>query len=229
MKVLVYILCYNDETHTVAQQEYGFEPWARVLLIHSTPYMENVMFTEYFPNLEHEWRDADYVGTLSWKARTKIKFDMPAIIEELALLQPDVFALNPGKKQTLMKQPRIHPKFKELWIAVLNRFGVSKDIATSKQIVPFYCNYWLAKPEYLRAYMQFNQRVVHMLETDAELQNDLWSDAKYKTKLPKERVQQVFNRPYFTYHPFICERLCCFFFWYIGCFVHATSPHVSKV
>ena len=48
------------------------------------------------------------------------------------------------------------------------------------------------------------------METLPTIQKDLWSDANYWRN--NELTMNIFNKPYYAYHPFVLERLTPFFF-----------------
>jgi hypothetical protein len=214
MKIVVYVLCYNDPSMTRAQEEYSDFPWARILrLDRDCKYLEGVMYLDVLDSLRQEWHDADYVGTLSWKARDKI--DIPDMHNLCARAEgADVIALMPSARP-LLEQASLHPRFEELWTALLGRMGYAREDAIDASVPAFFCNYWLATPARMRQYCEFYRRAVAVLETESDIQDVLWSDSGYNNwgTLSRERCIRLYGRPYFTYHTFVCERLPCFFFW----------------
>lgn len=219
MKVVVYVLCYDDVSERVARDAFPY-PWARPLRIpESTVYMEGKAFADLLPALRHEWEDADYVGTLSYRAHSKIEvpLDLEAVCERSGA---DVVALAPLTCNMLEQATVAHPRFLELWVPVLGALGFSEEQATHPDVPAFLCNYWVARPAWVLRYLDFYARAVRVLETRPDIQDVLWSDPGYVTKLPKDTLLRIYGKPYITYHPFVCERLACFFFWEQGAAVH---------
>ena len=84
----------------------------------------------------------------------------------------------------------------------------------SRTIPLVQCNYWMAKPELMQDYINFAKKIKQRMDetSDGGLQALLYSDSQYRGQLSKERLVQISGKPYYTYHPFICERLPGFFF-----------------
>jgi hypothetical protein len=215
MKIVVYVLCYHDISFARAHEEYGSFPWARILRLDGiSKYLEGVMYLDVLESLRHEWGDADYVGTLSWKARDKINIpDMHELCVRAA--GADVIALMPCSRRLLEQATSQHARFGEVWTGVLERLGYAPGDATDPSIPAFFCNYWLAPPRRMDEYCAFYRRAVAVLETEGALQDALWSDSGYANwgTLSRERCVRMYGVPYFPYHAFMCERLPCFFFW----------------
>lgn len=186
-----------------------------------TPFFETFAFTDIFPELieSDRWDTYDYIGTVSWKAPLKFaesfKFG-PFIMVDILKQTPngtDVIALV-GQKDPiniLESAEEAHPRFGEAWRGLLqayNRFTPEQIETTGME--PFYCNYWLAKPRYVKDFISFMQTAhIHMTNLST-IQDALWTNAKY---LNNTKVSQdVFGLDYYTNHPFVLERLSPFFF-----------------
>lgn len=214
-KVVVYVLAYDEESTQAARAKFGDCDWARVVQLPDDPatnkYMEGAAFLSVLPARRAEWQDADFVGTLSWKAHQKIgiprQFD--TVCDEVR--DADVVALLPSTEHMLMQAVRCHPRFLEVWVPLLQKMGYAAQDAVSIKIPSMYCNYWLASPAWMDRYLAFYARAVHLLETDEGLQEALWDSACYNTALPTDRVRAVYGKPYVPYHPFVSERLVCAF------------------
>lgn len=220
---LIYILCYDDASQKKAIKRFGNQPWARILFIASTPYLESIAYLHYLPALRHEWEHVDYVGTLSYKAPEKIKIPTTAQLEKhVQNSYPDVIPFFPRPGTVLLEQgSKHHPLFVPLWIRLLLQLNVPPHLATAREVPVFFCNYWVATPTWMKRYIAFAQRAKHVMDTDPNMQADLWSDAEYASNnLSMERLLKVFQRPYYTHHPFVLERLPCMFFWLTNAFVH---------
>jgi hypothetical protein len=216
MRVVVYVLCYDDHSEARARDEYGVLPWARVLRLPTTTehnkYMEGQVFLGLLESLKHEWEDADFVGTISWKASDKI--DVPDM-QELCQRAMD------GQAISLFFLPEVtvgysvmaHPRFLQVWVPLLTQMGYAVDDAVSPEFPLLAGNYWLTKPALMSQFCEFYKRAVQVLETHQPLQHALWSDSCYATHLTSDQCMEIYGRPYITHHPFVCERLAGFFFW----------------
>lgn len=242
MKLLIYVLAYNESSFQSACSEYGKRDWAKVILIPSTLLYENVIFSHILLERKSEWVELDYVGFISWRASEKIKIydDMAAHIEDLIrnekITSPspsppssapsspssspysssyDVIALyNPFPKESLLHlASRCHPRFTDIWEPLMQSLGFNKKEYTD--INPaFYGNYWIAKPLWLERYLVFFAKLRETLDTLESIQDILFEDAKYQPgREPNVKdLMSLGGKPYYTYHPFIYERAPCAFF-----------------
>ena len=215
MKVVVYILCYDAKSRASAEAEYGEHEWARILDLPPSPnskYMEGAAFLGLLQGREDEWKDADFVGTLSWKASGKISVvDMQQLCQHAE--HADVLALLPSGDPLVNQAIQAHPRFLQVWIPTLMELGYSLSDAIHHEMPAFFCNYWLAKPTWLRRFLEFYTKAVQVLETHQPIQEALWSCPNYCTALPQETCMKIYEKPYIPYHPFVGERLACFYFW----------------
>lgn len=215
MKVVVYILCYDAKSRASAEEEYGELEWAHILDLSPSPhtkYMEGAAYLGLLKEREDEWKDADFVGTLAWRASSKISMvDMQRLCEQER--HADVLALLPSCELLVCQAVRFCVRFLEVWIPTLLELGYSLTDAIDHKIPSFYCNYWLAKPEWMRRFMDFFTEAVGVLETHQPIQEALWSCPGYGTSLSDEACLKIYGKPYIPYHPFVTERLACFYFW----------------
>jgi hypothetical protein len=223
-RCIIYIIAFDDFTEKSALKNFGHYQWAKVVVIPSSNYLfENVMFDEWLPAHEAEWAGADYVGMLSWKAPFKI--DVPDIDEFQRVTaeqaqKPEVVAFYHRPDLALVEPG--HPKLRPIWSAWLAEMGYSPSVTLNPDIPFFACNYWMASPKQLQAYLVFFQKAKLALQTCAFIQSDLWSDSMYEGALSKSRLRELTGREYYPYHAFLLERLPCFFFWISNVEVHAS-------
>lgn len=217
MNIRIFVLCFDDHSQEQATVHFGNYDWATILRIPTTMYMENWMFSTWFPQNVHEWHNCDYVGTLSWKAFQKIKPPNMLLLKNRLFIQdPDVFAFMPNLNRvypTLLSQADSHhPLFSKLWIEWLQQLGFDEVSASDPTVRAFYCNYWIAKPSWLRKYCEFCVKAQTVLETYQPMQENLWSDTTYEKSISDERCIEIYKRPYYPYHCFLLERLPSFYF-----------------
>ncbi len=222
VRAVVYVLAYDEASEARAREEYGGRGWARVVRLpdpaagppHSrnARYMEGAAFLSLLPSLRDEWRDADFVGTLSWRASDKIHIppDLERILEEVR--GSDVVALLPSTEALLPQAVRAHPRFLECWVPLLLRLGVGAAEAVQHDVACFFCNYWLATPARMDAWLAWFARAVEAMESAPELQDALWSRSGYCGSLGPERLRELFGTDYMPMMPFVAERLAPFFF-----------------
>ena len=210
----MYVLCYDDASEEAASRGFARYDWATVTRLPDDPglqrYMEGAAYLKTLHDNRAEWQDADLVGVLSYKAPSKIDVDvLRKVCEDTR--GADVVALLPSIENMLAQAARGHPRFMEVWVPLLLSLGYEASDAVSNEIPAFYCNYWLATPTWMTKFLAFYGTVRHALDTLPGIQDALWSDAGYANT--PERCMHVYGQPYIPHHPFVCERLACFYFW----------------
>ena len=231
LKVVVYVVCHDEESRQEAEAVWAAFPWATVTVLPDTPatskYMEGAAFLTVLPERRHEWQDADYVGVLSWRALEKIRVppDFLDSLEEQHDANADVVALLPATEPLLAGALNSHARFLEVWVLLMTKLGFSLVESVSSPPLAFLCNYWLARPAWMDVYLPFYARMAHVLDTDSDesLQDALCSNSGYPTSLSPEQLERIYGTPHMQYHPFIGERVPCFFFWKMNARI-ATMP-----
>ena len=209
MKIIIYVLCFDDVSEKKARRDFGTYTWARPLRIETTMWLEGVMYESWLMEHESEWAASDYVGTIAYSIFNKIpKFDLRSLIHEIA--KSDIFAFNMPDNANLL-QHSTGPHFRALWINMLTQMGFSEEDAIDPTIKPFYCNYWIARPEIMRTYCDFYRRAQRALQ-ESLLQVELWSDTGYFNSYSNpEWCRKRFGVPHYPHHTFLAERLPCIF------------------
>jgi hypothetical protein len=70
------------------------------------------------------------------------------------------------------------------------------------------------------------------MNEDTMLRDMLFQDAKYKQAhpfVPALKIKEVFNKDYYTFHPFILERLICYWVHIKGLKLKQLSPDASEL
>lgn len=209
---IIYILCYDANTEAKARTTFGHHLWARIIQMPTTIYMENWMYFEYLDAHVADWESYDYVGTLSWKAPQKMLIpDMNKLLTLAEETNPDVLALFSYPKKTLIEQAT-EANFETAWIRWLQQLDYTDEASCDPTIQLFLCNYWLAKPQCMSAYIEFAKRARYVLDTYRPLRNLLWADSKFSYTISQEKCMHIYGRPYYPLHCFLMERLPCIFF-----------------
>ena len=194
-----------------------------MIKLNQSVFFETELFTKHFPTLmvTDKWSEYDYVGTISWKAHIKFtkafNFGMFNLSDAVTSAPPnvDVIALvgqkNPRFDNMLNESNKNHHKFAFIWTELLSQFPqFTPEQVSTDGMIPFYCNYWLAKPQHVIRFIPFMERAQHLLTNLTSIQEALWSNPRYVGN--KHVAKSVFGRKYYAYHPFILERLTPFFF-----------------
>jgi len=211
---LIYVLGPHADAETHAREIYRAHEWARIIRIPSTFYLESVMYHTILQRRQREWEHADYVGCVSWTAHTKMQsLDLDHVLPT----NLDFVAFLYRGDALVDTATRWHPEFKRVWIPTLRAMGYKESDILASNIPSFYCNYWACRPAIMDRYLEFFRDFKIQLESLPDVQDALWSDAQYKARgkdvaaLSDETCMRIWGVPFYTYHPFVCERLPCFF------------------
>lgn len=223
-KVLLYVLCYSSKSCRVADKYFSRKHWAKRVRLPSTVFFETDVFVNHFPRLMAKdlWTQYDYVGTISWKAHIKFSmafnFGMFNLTDIIASAPENVDVIGfvgqaKGKAVSmLLEAKKVHKRFEEIWTGLLDAFSTyTPEQISTNGMIPFYCNYFLAKPQHMVRFLPFIKQAQNYLQHLPSIQEALWSDPKY-TVGKATVAKAVFNRTVYAYHPFILERLTPFFF-----------------
>ena len=103
-----------------------------------------------------------------------------------------------------------HCHFNVIWKHILTSLGYTEDHIFSEDIREFCCNYWIASPSLLKEYIKFLKDVRHVMETNEDVKKYLNLNSNYE-KLPSKTYMGLTGKRFYMYHPFILERMPCFF------------------
>lgn len=215
MKVKVYVT-YHEEKRSEAkaieickQKEELFIPRQ----VYSNKFFEAAAFK----NAQIVDDTVDFVGHVTYSYKSKIA---PYDFEDLCKKYSDttdVIALFPGNNFPMYDfAEKVHPGFMKIWDRLMELMG-HKDYMSqgSGQPQAFYSNYWIARRDLWNKYCEFAASAMHHLTSDPLLIELCQQDSGYKgtiEALPPPRLQEICGKPYYTFEPFIMERLPCFFF-----------------
>ncbi len=212
MRFIIYVLFHDDASREYILKHYPFS-WVKPVFIPTTNYFESIFLIETLQELYDDWKDLDYVGLMTWKADQKIRVNEQNML--LRMIQgADVIPLSfyrAGANSKLVEwAQKCHPNFKILWGKLTEHLGYSEADAMSEKIPAFYYNYWLAKPIWMKGYLEHIKKAHQFLEDDPTIQEELHADSKYELDKPRPGM------PYLTHHCFLLERLPCLYFWSRG-------------
>jgi hypothetical protein len=228
MKVCVFVMYHDDASLQFIKAHYGryLDRWMFPLKITSTRYMESIVFLEELdrPEVKERWATADLVGCIGWKWKKKEVPEqaMSELMDALLASPPSAFKEDGGRVLIHFLRmcgnifrPCYHPRMEEIMNRLLrDHMGFPEEQLAAIAEIPFFpCNYWMTSPGLMTRYMAFLREARTAIETDPVLVEMLMEDAKYEGTLPWDRLVELMDRPYYTYHCFVMERLCCVFFW----------------
>jgi hypothetical protein len=211
--ILIYILYHNQESLKMASRFLKFK-WAKLTKIYSTKYFESIIFI-YLDQNRNDWINKKFVGFLTYNSYKKAKlFDIEYLAKKYS--NYDVIPFNNVYSTSLLiNSEYFHPSFINIWEQILLLLNYDIADILSLKIPVFYNNYWMAKPEWVLKYIEFYKNVVHIMENNMKIKYLLYQNSNYKGKLLEYPgiLIKICGRPYYTFHPFIIERIVCFFFW----------------
>jgi hypothetical protein len=218
---LLYIV-YHDEESKKRAEKYEKEPWARLMFIESTKYLESDAY-RVLAGREEEWRDKAYVGVIkhSFEDKTSL-FDFAALCEVsgadvLTFVGPESHSPDTQGMSMVRTARRCHMFFPTIWAHVLvTRMGLEETKVFSEDIPAFYSNFWIARTPLFKEYLRIYGIVRDIMERDELIRPVLFQNAAYFQHIDTERLTQIMGVPYYPYHPFIMERLPCLVFWLLG-------------
>ncbi len=199
----LYLLYYNEDI-----TEYLSDP--RIIPIYlnpQTPYMESEGFRLIDPTTIPD--SVTHVGciTASYLRKTgKTLADItPSEIPNT--LKPLNPILQPCYMNYIAFAQWAHPYFATLWTWLASK--LEYDIFSSP--APHwhvYSNMWIMEKHHFCAFIEFSRKCMTLLDTAPnEIQVLLYQNSTYQGKLPTEECVRIFKCPYYTYHPFLAERL----------------------
>lgn len=182
--------------------------------------------------LKKMWRDKDfyccnYYGVLSWRFNSKTQLDYDKVINKIYSDDgtTDVFSFyGEERNQNIFIKDAVYhgenlPKICNL---IFEKLGY-KDVLSLKTPL-IYCNYWIAKASVFDKYMSsILIPAMQLMEDNSDIKKLVNMDSGYFNYLDKydlrtdkvgndiELAIRIFGVPYYTFHPFVCERLMSIF------------------
>jgi hypothetical protein len=216
MKIIIYILCYDDTTEHIAKETFKEFDWARVYkLTNQNHLFEGKFLSVDLFELYDEWKDADYVGTLSYKAFEKINKEYA--IQKINNLESNLYDVlflyledNDLFHQHFQSGPIMRRIFRNMMAKTMPKlissswWNINYPVINIKQYN--FCNYFVTRPILMYQYIQFFRTIwLPLLEQHPAV----WNNALYGGKLKSEKLLELSNgrAPHYTYHAFINERL----------------------
>lgn len=224
MNFIIYITYYDEHSYQRAMTNFGKYLWAKLVKLsdHNNLYLENEMYLNVLETRKEEWINCDFVGALSYKIFDKIGyFDIPSIISQN--VDKDIitfYAPIEYRKKLLFQAMYCHPLFENIWTSLLALNGFRISTILSEDIDVFFCNYWVATPKWMKKYMEFQCIMKKTIEDNLGLQQLMMLDSQYYSK---PHSLDLFGVPYYPYHPFVFERLICFF-----AYIHKLNIYIRE-
>jgi hypothetical protein len=242
--ICIFVVCHDDASEARAKMwapewfrpgSDDVSPPTPVLVeyvrVTATPYFESAAFWHI---AQRGWPpQAAYIGILPYnfpdKAATQTHH-----LSSLVQAHPDtdvwgLVSFNCG--DLLSHAIRWHGEaFMQAWHRLISE--VAGDAATvhacTVPLPPFFANAWVAKVAAFRDYVGFALRCMLHMHTHPAMPPLLYMDAHYRGKLDHDALRNIFGRPHYCLHPFIMERMPCFYFSLtnrrVACIGHSVRP-----
>jgi hypothetical protein len=200
IKVVLYILVPNADNLEKVKRQYPYE-WAKPIYFpqrqRNLLLMENAAWDFLKDKID---MTADFVGTLSSRARTKMSMKkLDKLLHDSSLLHYDYINLQALPWIARDEADLRHKNFKQVWDELCERVGDCNINLRS-----CYCNYWMCKPSLFLGFSNWSSRVFSILETmPLAIQQ-----VNYETfhLLSAKQLVELWGKPYYPLHIFILER-----------------------
>jgi len=220
-KPVIYIICHNDETEHAARQI----PFGTPIRISGSNKLFESQVFELIDKRQEEWINAPWVGIVTHSFKRKIgDIDIPGLLGKYEGTDIDVVSLF----NLDFVKPRVNrpvPFFESVafqmgascWTAIITMLRIlsyrDEEIMNPK-IQGFFSNYWIARPIWMRRYIDFFKKCKKITDTHPTVKECMKADGYYGGQNPASpaKLTEIFGRPIYEMTPFLFERLPCFFF-----------------
>lgn len=177
------------------------------------PCLENHVISEQILLGNH--KDCDYFGVFSWKFEKKHARSLTKLMNEVANDKDNIdvysfFSIH-TKPNLWVVAEKWHAGILEAAKHIFRKtnLGHVADDLEKIRMSSIYQNAFFARPDIYEDYVK--TWLVPLMEAmldpkDTGLQKMLNVDTRYKSELNKGHLKTTFGVPYYTLHPFICER-----------------------
>lgn len=213
--VCIYVTYHSEESKQTVRHLEDYPNIFRFVLLPNDKYFENAVFQYHLDNLD-KVQDYECVGHVTYSYQNKGPgYDFDLLASKYLLSNAcDFVALRSAKLHNLYKFAETwHPGFLKVWERLIYLLGYG-DFRKYPVPYSFYCNYWMTKKDTFTKYAHLVVRAMKLMDTDPLLKDLSNRDSGYQgtmKTLPKEKLIAMTGYPYYTFHPFVLERLPCFF------------------
>lgn len=204
MKVEIKQIAYNDSTSRLCH------PDRLIYNKKSDKFLENSVIVKTIDNFT-----GDYIGVLSARFEQKMRGKLPkkTIAKTIEIIEGDnfnhkVYSFFGGHTKRNIWKVAEHwqPGIIEMAQLIFDKFDPSINILQLNTPI-IYQNAFVATSEVYRDYVKSWLGPLMKIMSQKEIKKLLYKDAMYKgKKISPEQCEKVFGRPYYTFHPFVCER-----------------------
>lgn len=227
----LYIITHDEKSQRIAERWSQCAPWTEIIHIESTVFFESIVFQHILPTLaskENSWNNYDYIGIATYKTLKMTSMEKLKAYLELAFAKSyDVVPLMTTGEHLQLQAVRGHGEaFIERWKQLLLAMNYSQeDIVRYSMVEVFLRNTYLIKPKWLLKLSEFMKTAIETYQQNQQLQSLFKQNAHYR-ELKLKVAKKIFHQNYYEWHPFIFERLPCFFFHYYNASIFTTLRQV---
>jgi hypothetical protein len=213
---VLYILVPNEQNLSKVKEQYPYE-WAKPIYFpqkkRNLLLMENAAWDFLKDKID---MTADFVGTLSSRARTKMSMKkLDALLRDTSLLQYDYVNFQALPWIARDEADLRHKNFKLVWNELCDKVG-----DCNVNLRSCYYNYWMCKPLLFISFSEWALRVHSILDTIPLAKQQ----TNYETfhLLSSQQLIDLWGKPYYPLHTFILERFTLQYFRNFKCLL---IPH----
>jgi len=230
--ILVYVLCHSKTEFITdlfcLKHNIPGKCICKKHLLKQSKYFENEFYFWWIDNNQIELEqlpNIKYIGLIvaHYVKKTGNKIDFVSIAEQMG--KQDFYGILNNNNDSL----NTHPLGLSLMNQSVKLLGLSADSFESMRVT--HCNYWLMTVDALNKYSREIKKLCELWET-SNICTLLNSDSTYSLKkLTKRELLEKTGFPYYTYHPFILERMHKIVLVSLGfrCDEHVEYNPISKV
>lgn len=209
-KVIIYILCPDNEKLSNSQKIYKKYEWAKpILLKYNQPIiLQENSFWKQLSEISNEWDNCDMVGTLSNSAYKKINLDEVDELIKYKLYFPNQYYHFMDSNFPIPNtNTNKHPYFNDIWYDMLNKLNLKTTTENC-------CNYWMCSPKLMKEFIPwFTEKCLpELLKNPYIFLDAKYTDTNWNTIIDENKLIDLWGKPYYPHLPFVVERLNkCFF------------------
>lgn len=214
-KVRIYVLYHCDNSSEIAHR-IASEDRDIFIPVRLNPH--HLFESQFYLRLEPEnWSLFEYVGTITYSFEQKLGVSALEAVRSAWEKHrgSDVIALNndSSPRSIHIEGTAGHGEgFSEAWITLLTKMGYARADILSERHPVCYNNFWMARPGVLRMYCEFVRKAYAAVQSSQRISDIFGQDSLCSSRLSAEQLTVIFGKPYYALHPFVFERLACFFF-----------------
>lgn len=229
--IIVYVICHDDDSQAKAEvvKQLYFPKCGVIFRIpRSTVYFENELFSHLMENCG-EWQNADYVGQVTYRFMEKVYSPVPNIEQEIqknpkgdifTLYNIDFWSYNKNYNTRCRLHVLNHARFNhgyrfiQAWNMLTSTIDTYENYTTNPMGLyeGFFCNFWVAKVEWMKKYINVFDKVKSIMQNDKALKDIINSDSQYKGNMDPNKLKAITGYPFYTLHAFILERFPIWYF-----------------